>query len=252
MTLIFRGYTQATCKACEGNSVDRKGRCPACHGTGTEYVEANVLFDGPELIRGLDRLAVDIHADNVAAGWWSSLNEGVREDLLETRNRGEMLMLAVTELDEAIDAHDQGIADDKLPHRRGLDVELADCAIRLFDTIGAEQRRGGKQPLVTYNKVHGTISVEAFVRDYRNERRGMHGDILRIVGDLSKALDEGYRREKVSVARFHLTAALLRIIALCEIEDIPLFDIIAEKREFNRNRADHKIENRLKDGGKKC
>lgn len=251
MTLIFRGYTQATCGSCESKSIEQRGRCPACHGTGREYIEASVIAAHGPLVRGLDRLAVDIHADNVAAGWWTKLNSGQREDLLHTRNRGETLMLCVTELHEAIEAHEQGLKDDKLPERLGLHVELADCAIRVLDLIGAEQRRGGKQPLVTYTTLSGSVSVSMFVGEYHAERRGMHGDVFRIVSDLSRALDDGYRRDKVQIARFHLTCALFRIIALAHVENIPIFDIIEEKRAFNRNRADHKIENRMKDGGKK-
>jgi membrane-bound ClpP family serine protease len=76
--------------------------------------------------------------------------------------------------------------------------------------------------------------------------------VLRVVGALAKALDEGYRRNKVSVARYYLTLALFRIIALCGIKGIPLFEIIEAKRAFNRQRADHKVENRKAEGGKKC
>jgi hypothetical protein len=234
MALIFRGPTQY-------QTDDGKDEC----------VEAHVLFDDADVIKGLDRLAVDVHKDNVAAGWWTNLKEGTRHDMLETRNRGEMLMLCVTELDEAIDAHDQGARDDKLPQYLGLHVELADCAIRLLDLIGAEQRRAGKQPLVTYYHAYGAITVASAHVEFRQDWRGIEFAILRIIGALSKALDEGYRRERVALARFYLTLALFRIIALCAIEDIPLFEIIEAKREFNRTRADHKIENRMAEGGKK-
>lgn len=228
MALIFKGPTQH-----EG-----------------EIVVANVLFHDKELLRGLDKLAVDIHRDNVTAGWWTDLKDG--SDLLEKRNRGEMLMLSVTELDEAIDAHDGGLRDDKLPQYLGLHVELADCAIRVLDLIGAEQRRGGKFPLVVYREGYGAITVAYLHEAMLHDRRDVHRMVLRIVSALSKALDEGYRRDKVGIARFFLTLALFRIIALCVIEDIPLFEIIEAKREFNSKRADHKVENRQAEGGKKC
>lgn len=251
MTLIFRGHTEASCKTCSGKSIERRGRCGSCKGTGTEYIEANVLLDTSDLNRGLSALAVEIHGDNCRAGWWTDLNSGQRQDLLTTRNRGELLMLSVTELDEAVDAHLGGLMDDKLPHRLGFSVELADCAIRVLDTLGAEARQHGGSALVPFSDKHGTVSVDSFVVEYRNDRRGTIGDVFRIVADLSKALDEGYRKGFHKLARFHLTSALFRIIALAEVEYIPLFEIIEEKRDFNRHRADHKIENRIKSGGKK-
>lgn len=234
MALIFRGPTQY-------QSDDGKD----------EYVEAHVLFDDVDTIKALDRLAVDVHKDTVAAGWWTNLKEGSRQDMLETRNRGEMLMLCVTELDEAIDAHSRGARDDKLPQYLGLHVELADCAIRLLDLIGAEQRRGGKYPLVVHLSDLGSITVASVHVEMRNSWQGIEFAILQIIGALAKALDEGYRRERVGVARYYLTLALFRIIALCVIEDIPLFEIIEAKRQFNRTRPDHKIENRMAEGGKK-
>jgi len=49
---------------------------------------------------------------------------------------GELLMLCVSELAEAMEGHRKDLMDDKLPHRKMLEVELADCLIRIFD-LGA-------------------------------------------------------------------------------------------------------------------
>lgn len=247
MTLIFHGRTDQKCPNCGGpkNAAD----CLECKGTGHEHVHADVLGYGHDLIQGLDYLAAEIHNENRVAGWWTDLATGA--DLLETRNRGEMLMLGVTELDEANDARRDQVNDDKLPERPGYQVELADCAIRLLDQLGAEQRASGDEyALIIAHTEHRSASVARSYREITNAGSG--GTLMWIVGALSKALDEGYRKDRVRVARYWLTVALFRIIALAAHEEIPLFDIIAEKRAFNRNRADHKIENRKQDGGKKC
>jgi hypothetical protein len=39
-----------------------------------------------------------------------------------------------SELSEALEAHRKSTVDDQLPHRSGVEVELADCCIRIFDT----------------------------------------------------------------------------------------------------------------------
>jgi len=49
-----------------------------------------------------------------------------------------VLMLIVSEVAEAMEADRKGLMDDKLPHRSGLEVELADAVIRIFDLAGAK------------------------------------------------------------------------------------------------------------------
>lgn len=249
MTLTYSGFTNATCPECDGLSIERRGRCPACKGTGTEFVTVAPIAGGPAFIRAMDRLAQDIHnIDNIK--WWRDLTTG--EDMLQTRDRGDLLMLVVTELDEAADAMRANLNDDKLPHRPGYDVELADAAIRLFDMIGAEQRRGGQAPLITFIPELGNASVWSELNYLdQNIARCRETQLMWIIGALSKALDQGFRREKFRVARFWLTVALFRIIAVSIHNEVPLFDCIEEKRKFNSNRADHKPENRRAEGGKK-
>ena len=74
-----------------------------------------------------------IHQRNVEAGWWNDLETGAKLD----RNVGEILMLCVSELAEAMEGHRKSRMDDKLPHRKMFDVEIADTLIRLFDIAGS-------------------------------------------------------------------------------------------------------------------
>jgi len=75
----------------------------------------------------LNDLAADIHRQNEK--WWRDLRTG--EPL--TRNRGEMLMLIVSEIAEAMEGERKGLMDNHLPHRRMAEVELADAMIRILD-----------------------------------------------------------------------------------------------------------------------
>ena len=81
-----------------------------------------------EVQTSLNRLAEQIHADNHK--WWVDIKTG--EPL--KRNVAELLMLAVSELAEAMEGDRKDLCDDKLPHRKMFEVELADCLIRILDT----------------------------------------------------------------------------------------------------------------------
>jgi len=80
-------------------------------------------------------LAEMIHRLNNHAGWWHDIETGEAKD----RNTGELLMLIVSEVGEAMEADRKDLMDDKLPHRKGLEVELADAVIRIMDLAGAAQ-----------------------------------------------------------------------------------------------------------------
>lgn len=108
-----------------------------------------------------------VHQTARNAGWYHDTRTGLPVE----RNVGEVIALMHSELSEALEAYRRDAMDDKLPDRKGIEVEFADCVIRIFDTA---------------------------------EAMGL---------DLAGA--------------------------------------IIEKNRFNRNRADHKPENRAKVGGKK-
>lgn len=75
----------------------------------------------------IEWLASEVHKANKK--WWQDLDTGLPLE----RNVGEMLMLVVSELAEAMEGHRKGLRDDKLPHRLALEVELADALIRILD-----------------------------------------------------------------------------------------------------------------------
>jgi NTP pyrophosphatase (non-canonical NTP hydrolase) len=78
----------------------------------------------------INALAAHVHRGN--AKWWTDLHTG--EPL--QRNVGELLMLVVSEVAEAMEGHRKSLPDDKLPHRSMLEVELADAVIRILDISG--------------------------------------------------------------------------------------------------------------------
>lgn len=83
-------------------------------------------------------LAKQVHEANKK--WWIDPHTLEKKE----RNVGEMLMLCVSELAEALEGHRKNLMDDKLPHRKMLEVELVDCLIRILDMgHGLELDLGG-------------------------------------------------------------------------------------------------------------
>lgn len=166
--------------------------------------------------QALREFYTDCHARNVKAGWWTDLATGVAKK----RSVGELFMLMVTELVEAYDAYLTREFDDKLPCYPGFGVELGDLQIRLADFCGA--------------LLAGSIVENS---DADNPGDKMFGGICKIARQY-----EAIRKTDAAIGE-------------PETGDfIPAQDVgamVVAKLEFNANRPDHKIENRLKEDGKR-
>lgn len=64
--------------------------------------------------------------------WWTDIHTGQPIQ----RNVGELIALCHAELSEALEGHRKDSQDEHLPHRKTLEVELADLLIRVFDLAG--------------------------------------------------------------------------------------------------------------------
>lgn len=84
------------------------------------------------ILDGLSELTTVCHGVSLRAGWWHNPKTGEPIGSVP-----EKLMLTVSEVSEAMEADRKGLMDDKLPHRAGVEVELADVVIRVFDLAGA-------------------------------------------------------------------------------------------------------------------
>lgn len=91
-------------------------------------LKGSMNFDLATVLNGLAK-----HCRGVNEHFWRNVKTNKR---LKNRNRGEMLMLMVTELAEALEGERKGLMDTHLPHRKMAEVELADCIIRLMDYAG--------------------------------------------------------------------------------------------------------------------
>ena len=95
-------------------------------------------------MNSIGKLQKDIHDSNAVAGWWTDLETGI--NLANEARKGtrlgkaivaEKLCLIHSEVSEAVEASRKNLMDDKLTHRKGVEVELADAVIRILDLAGA-------------------------------------------------------------------------------------------------------------------
>lgn len=124
----------------------------------------------------LNALADKVHADNVAAGWWTDLKTG--ESVLHTRNVPEMLCLIHSEISEAMEGHRKKMMDDKLSHRPMLQVELVDAMIRILDLAGSRMaiEREDSSPVHGFGNIFEEKRAYNRTRpDHRRENRAKAG-----------------------------------------------------------------------------
>lgn len=113
---------------------------------------------------GLVELQRICHAVAVKGGWWTNIETGAPS----VRNDGELICLMHSELSEAMEGVRKNQDDDKLKHRKMVEVELADCIVRILDYAGG---RGLDVAGALIEKVAFNISRE----DHKIENRKAEG-----------------------------------------------------------------------------
>lgn len=188
--------------------------------------------------------ATQIFDNNQAVGWWTDKDTG--ESLVGNRSLGLVTALIHSEVSEAMEGFRKDLNDDHLPERKMIEVEIADAAIRAYDFLGSE------------------ISLGLDIGDDRTEemagfvRSGF--DLLKVetevdyLSALHSMISDGYTQATVGQNRDVFSTMCYGFIIGCEQMSerfgYDLTGAIKDKLAYNKNRADHKLENRNKEGGK--
>lgn len=137
----------------------------------------------------INAMVKTIHNDNVKAGWYTNLKYNQYADVIyelnvdsedvdkvlarlnikqqNQYNVAEKLALIHSEVSEALEGYRKNLLDDKLPHRKMFEVELADVVIRVFDLAGAEglDLGGAIEEKLAYNKKREDHKIENRVKE---------------------------------------------------------------------------------------
>jgi NTP pyrophosphatase (non-canonical NTP hydrolase) len=100
-------------------------------------------------ICGIQALVELAHQASIDSGW-------------ANKHVPTCLALIHSEISEALEADRKNLMDDKLPHRRGIEVELADAVIRICDLAGALglDLEGAIEEKLTYNRTRADHKIE--------------------------------------------------------------------------------------------
>lgn len=167
--------------------------------------------------------------------WWKDLETG---EMLQ-RNPKTLLALMESEVAEGLEGIRKDRNDDHLPHRKMIEVELADHLIRTLDFIAGMEidiSTIDKEVELPYDL------VENFAIGYFEEEQS--AALYDLTDAMHQAFADGYDP-------FVWYGYILTIGGFASKFNYDILGAMEEKLEYNKHREDHKVEARKLNGGKK-
>jgi hypothetical protein len=170
-------------------------------------------------VKYLNELAARVHAANIK--WWQDPKTGkpIR------RNRKGLIALVISELAEALEGERKNLMDDKLPHRRMAEVEMADTVIRLLDFAGGFG-------------ITRLIAGSEFRLEVAHDKPVAIFDMMFYATLIGTGSDP------------HIWKLIDYISSYCVTHGYDLWAALEDKMKFNATRHDHTHEARREKGGK--
>lgn len=166
----------------------------------------------------LQQLAKRVHEANIK--WWQDPETGKPIK----RNPYELVALIVSELSECLEGERRNLWDDKLPHRKMAEVEMADAYIRVLDFcegVGLSVENLPLRDSVPANKGEALYHMMGCAVEIPDSSNGVWASTL-----------------------------LAMIRDYCAHHGYCLYGALEERMAFNATREDHKHEARRIAGGK--
>lgn len=174
----------------------------------------------------VNEYAIKIYNQNVSVGWWDNPDRCIFQTL----------QLVNTEIAEATEGDRKNLNDSHLPHRKMVEVELADVFIRIVDLAGRYNWN--------YDKSYPDYRLK-FAKNLATK----HLIITMRVCEFATFLFAFRGDERVinrQYANIQYSKIISTIFKISEDEGYDLQGAIDEKIEYNKTRLDHTRENRGK------
>lgn len=101
-----------------------------------------------------------------------------------------------------------------------------------------------------WDEMHDVVSTPQKYAIYSTKIALIHSEVSEMLEGLRKGLPDDHLPHR-SMEEVEAADVFIRLADYCGARGLDLMGAVAEKLEYNAHRADHKRENRSKDGGKK-